>query len=428
MNITINHARLICPMNDLDTVNHLHIADGKIIAIGPLPKNFKADMTINGTGCILTPSLIDLSVRLREPGYEHQQAMSVELAAAVSGGVTTVVCPPDTSPILDEVGQVEMLLQRANNLNIADVLPLGALTRQLQGIELSELAHLYHSGCCALSQGSMHVFNPHTFSRALNYAKTYQIPVWLRPVNSLLSTGVAASGAYTTRMGLSGTPVIAESIALLTIFEILRYNPTPVHFQCVSSARGVELIRQAKLEGLPITCDVSAYHLHWCDTDIAYFNTQMRFDPPLRSNSDRLALRMGLLDGTIDAICSDHTPLGVDEKLLPFAQASVGASGVELLLSMVIQWAKQDNVSINKALTFLNWGPATVLRCNLPNLNIGSVANLVLFNPNTWQVVKHLRSYGQNTPCLGMELPATVYATVFKGKIVYQSDLLEIKN
>jgi dihydroorotase len=157
--------------------------------------------------------------------------------------------------------------------------------------------------------------NTQVLSRALSYARSFDFPVWLRPTDAQLTGGVAASGAYATRMGLSGVPVAAESIALLTLFELLRSNPTPVHIQCVSSARGVALIRAAKAEGLPITCDVSAYHLHLCDTDIGHFNPHMRFEPPLRSSRDRAALRAGLLDGTIDAVCSDHTPVDADEKL-----------------------------------------------------------------------------------------------------------------
>jgi dihydroorotase len=426
MNITIKNAHLMCPATHLNLVQDLHIADGKIVALGQTSNGYVPSVVIDGTGCVLTTGLIDMSVRLREPGYEHKQAMSIELAAAASGGVTTVVCPPDTSPILDEVGLVEMLLQRANKLSMAQVLPLGALTRQLQGAELSELAHLIQAGCVALSQGSMPLSNNQVLSRALNYAKTYQASVWLRPVNSQLATGVVASGAYATRMGLSGIPVAAESIALLTLFELLRSNPTPVHIQCVSTARGVSLIREAKAQGLPITCDVSAYHLHWCDTDIGEFNAQMRFNPPLRSNQDRLALRAGLIDGTVDAICSDHTPLDIDAKLLPFAEASPGASGVELLLSMVMQWAQQDNVPLNKALSYVTSGAAKVLRRDAPSLAVGSVADLVLFNPNDWQQVKQLRSQGQNTPFMGMELPAVVYATLFKGRLVYQSDALKI--
>jgi dihydroorotase len=415
--ITFKNARLICPSTGVDTVQDLHIQDGTIAALGTAP--FKADLTLEGSGCVLAPGLIDLSVRLREPGYEYKNAMHTELQAAVAGGVTSVICPPDTDPVLDEPGLVEMLRHRAQTIALAHVLPLGALTAQLKGADLTEMAALSESGCVAFSQGGVPLSNTQVLSRALSYARNFNFPVWLRPIDAQLTGGVAASGAYATRMGLSGVPVAAESIALLTLFELLRSNPSPVHIQCLSSARGVELVRMAKAEGLPITCDVSAYHLHLCDTDIGHFNPHMRFEPPLRSSRDRAALRAGLLDGTIDAVCSDHTPVDADEKLLPFAEATPGASGVELLLGLTLQWALQDQVALPTALARLTTGAAAAMRRMAPSLKVGDPADLVLFNPDAWQRVGALKSQGQNTPYKGMELPGVVQATMVNGRVVY---------
>jgi dihydroorotase len=417
--LTIKNARLICPATGLDTVQDLHIQDGKIAALGAAP--FKADTTIDGAGCVLAPGFIDVSVRLREPGYEYKNAMRTELQAAVAGGITTVVCPPDTDPVLDEPGLVEMLRHRAEKIALANVLPLGALTVQLKGVDLTEMAALTESGCVGFSQGGVPLADTQVLSRALSYARGFNFPVWLRPNDARLTGGVAASGAYATRMGLSGVPVAAESIALLTLFELLRSNPTPVHIQCLSSARGVELVRAAKAEGLPITCDVSAYHLHLCDTDIGHFDAHMRFDPPLRSSRDRTALRAALADGTIDAVCSDHTPVDADEKLLPFAEASPGASGVELLLGLSLQWALQDKVTLPTMLARLTSGAASAIGRNAPRLEIGSTADLVIFNPDEWQRVGALKSQGQNTPYAGMELPGKVLATVVCGRVVYSA-------
>ncbi len=417
--LTIKNARLICPSTGMDTVQDLHIQDGKIAALGLAP--FKANTTIDGTGCVLAPGLIDISVRLREPGYEYKNAMHTELQAAVAGGVTTVVCPPDTDPVLDEPGLVEMLRHRAEKIALAHVLPLGALTMQLKGGDLTEMAALTESGCIGFSQGGVPLADTQVLSRALSYARSFNFPVWLRPTDARLAGGVAASGAYATRMGLSGVPVAAESIALLTLFELLRSNPTPVHIQCLSSARGVALVRAAKAEGLPITCDVSAYHLHLCDTDIGHFNAHMRFEPPLRSSRDRDALRAALADGTIDAVCSDHTPVDADEKLLPFAEASPGASGVELLLALALQWALQDKVALPTLLARLTTGAAAAMRRTPPSLDVGMTADLVLFNPDAWQRVGALKSQGQNTPYAGMELPSIVHATLVSGRVVYQA-------
>ena len=424
--LTLHNARLICPATGMDSQQSLRIEHGKIIALGaaaqaafPTQAADTVNTVIDATGCVLAPGLIDLSVRLREPGYEYKNAMHTELRAAVAGGVTTVVCPPDTDPVLDEPGLVEMLRHRAQAIALAQVLPLGALTVQLKGAELSEMAALQTAGCTAFSQGGMPLADTQVLARALNYAKSFNLTVWLRPVDARLAGGVAASGAYATRMGLSSVPVAAESIALLTVFELLRSNPTPVHIQCLSSARGVELVRAAKAEGLPVTCDVSAYHLHFCDTDIGHFDALMRFEPPLRSSRDRAALRAALADGTIDAVCSDHTPVDADEKLLPFAQASAGASGVELLLSMALQWAVQDRVALSTVMARLSTGGAAALRRPAPKLALGEAADLVLFKPDAWQRVGALHSQGQNTPFAGMELPGVVCATWVGGRLVY---------
>ncbi len=420
-NLSIAHARTICPATGADAVQSVHIANGVIVALGAAPQGFVAKRTIDGTGCVLTTGFIDTSVRLREPGMEYKNAMVSELRAAVAGGVTTVVCPPDTDPVLDEVGLVDMLAHRAQLAGLATVLPLGALTLQLKGSDLSEMAALQAAGCVAFSQGSMPLADTQVLARALNYARNFDAPVWLRPVDARLAGGVAASGAYATRMGLAGVPVVAESIFLLTVFELLRSNPTAVHLQCVSSARGVDLIRAAKAQGLPVTCDVSAYHLHLCDTDIGHFNPHMRFDPPLRSSRDRSALRAALLDGTIDAVCSDHTPVDADEKLLPFAQATAGASGVELLLALTLQWAQQDAVPLPTALARLTAGASKALRQATPSIAVGAVADLVLFAPDEWRTVKHLVSQGQNTPYSGLELPGVIKATLIDGRVAYQA-------
>ena len=419
MNLTIQNARLICPASGLDAVQSVHISGGKIHGFNDA--SFAADRVIDGAGCVLAPGLIDLCVRLREPGHEYKGALEHELQAAVAGGVTTVVCPPDTDPVLDEPGLVEMIKRRAASVALAQVLPLGALTTGLQGEALTEMAELTEAGCVAFSQGSLPLESTPVLIRALAYARSFGYAVWLRPVDARLGKGgVAASGAYATRMGLAGVPVEAESIALLTIFELLRANPTPVHIQCLSSSRGVALVRAAKAEGLPVTCDVSAYHLHLCDTDIGYFNAHMRFNPPLRSSSDRAALRAALADGTIDAVCSDHTPVDADDKLLPFAEAAPGASGVELLLGLALQWAQQDGVPLPQVLARLTTGSAAALRRPAPRLAAGETADLVLFQADAWQRVGALKSQGQNTPFAGMELPGAVRATVVGGRVVFE--------
>ena len=309
MKILIQGGRLIDPASGLDQVGDLAIAAGRIVGVGKVSADFDAQRRIDASGLIVAPGLVDLAARLREPGHEHEGMLESELNAAAAGGITSLVCPPDTDPALDEPGLVEMLKFRARKLSLCRLFPLGALTRQLAGEALTEMAELTESGCIGFSQADHPIQDTQVLQRALQYAATFDYAVWLRPNDPWLGKGVAASGPIATRLGLSGVPVSAETVALHTIFELVRITGARVHLCRISSAAGVALLRQAKAEGLRVTADVSINSLHLCDVDIGYFNSAMRLTPPLRSTRDRDALRLGLADGTIDALVSDHTPV-----------------------------------------------------------------------------------------------------------------------
>jgi dihydroorotase len=428
MNILIQSGRVIDPASGLDEKADVALANGVVAAIKNIASDFKPDQVIDATGCIVMPGLVDLCVRLREPGYEHEGMLASELAAAVAGGVTSVVCPPDTDPVLDEAGLVEMLRYRAQAQRQARVYPLGALTRDLQGEVLTEMGALTQAGCVAFSQAEVPLANTQVTLRALQYASTFGYAVWLRPQELFLGKGVAASGPLATRMGLSGVPVAAETIALHTIFELVRSTRARVHLCRISSAAGVELVRQAKAEGLPVTCDVSINSLHLTDLDIGYFDSRMRLNPPLRQQRDRDALRAGLQDGTIDALVSDHTPVDEDAKALPFAEAEPGGTGLELLLSLALKWAQDSDVPLNRALATVTSQPAGVLGAALGDaaasagrLHVGAVADICVLDPNAAWVVEPaaLRSQGQHTPFGGYELPGRVRTTVVGGQVVF---------
>ncbi|WP_165092439.1 dihydroorotase [Caballeronia sp. SBC2] len=424
MKIHIQGGTLIDPAAGTETRADVFIAEGKIVAIGDVPADFQAARVIDAKGLALAPGFVDLSARLREPGFEHKATLASEMAAAVAGGVTSLVCPPDTDPVLDEPGLVEMLRFRAEKLHQAHVYPLGALTVGLKGEVITEMVELTESGCIGFSQADTPIVNTRTLLRALQYATTYGYAVWLRPQDSYMASGgVAASGAVASRLGLSGVPVSAETIALHTIFELVRVSGARVHLSHLSSAAGVALVREAKAEGLPVTCDVTINHVHLTDMDIGYFNSQFRLDPPLRSQRDRDAIRAGLADGTIDAICSDHTPLDDDEKLLPFAEATPGATGLELLLSLTVKWAREGRVPLAKALTRITTAPADVLKLNAGRIAVGETADLCLFDPAAEWLVEpeELKSQGHNSPFLGYELPARVIMTFVSGHIAYEA-------
>ncbi|CAG9212929.1 Dihydroorotase-like protein [Paraburkholderia sabiae] len=423
MKIHIAGGTLINPAAGTEQQQDIFIADGKIVALGNAPAEFNAERTIDAQGLFVAPGFVDLSARLREPGYEHKATLESEMAAALAGGVTSLVCPPDTDPVLDEPGLIEMLKFRARNLNRAHVYPLGALTVGLKGQVITEMVALTESGCIGFSQADTPIVDTQVLLRALQYANTYGYTVWLRPQDAYLAKGgVAASGPLASRLGLSGVPVSAETIALHTIFELVRVTGARVHLSHVSSAAGVELMRAAKAEGLPVSCDVTINHVHLIDIDIGYFDAQFRLDPPLRSQRDREAIRAGLLDGTIDAICSDHTPVDDDEKLLPFAEATPGATGLELLLSLTVKWADEANVPLAKALNRITAAPANVLKLPAGRVEAGATADLCVFDRNGhWRIEpRALKSQGHNTPFLGYELPARVRATVVSGQIAFE--------
>jgi dihydroorotase len=282
---------------------------------------------------------------------------------------------------------------------------------------------LTEAGCIGFTQADVPIVDTQVLLRALQYASTYGYTVWLRPQDAYLAKGgVAASGAVASRLGLSGVSVAAETIALHTIFELVRSTGARVHLSHLSSAAGVALVREAKAEGLVVTCDVSANHIHLIDVDIGYFDSQFRLDPPLRGQRDREEIRAGLADGTIDAICSDHTPVDDDEKLLPFAEATPGATGLELLLSLTVKWADEARLSLAQALRRITAEPAKVLQLPVGRIEAGAVADICVFDRNAyWRVEpRALKSQGHNTPFLGYELPARVRATLVGGHVAYE--------
>jgi dihydroorotase len=359
-----------------------------------------------------------------------------EMNAAVAGGVTSLVCPPDTDPVLDEPGLVEMLKFRAEKLHQSRVFPLGALTRKLEGEVLTEMVELTEAGCVGFSQADVPLANTLIVQRALLYATTFGYTVWLRPQESYLGTGVAASGPLATRLGLAGVPVAAETIALHTIFELMRMTGARVHLCRISSAAGVALIREAKDEGLAVTCDVSINSLHLTDADIGYFDSRARLSPPLRQQRDRDALREGLADGTIDALVSDHTPVDEDAKTLPFAEAEPGATGLELLLSLALKWGQESGCGLTRALAVLTSEPARVLGASLGTLQAsagqlveGGIADLCVFDPQTeWQVTPSaLQSQGKHTPFSGYEVPGLVRWTIVGGQVAWERPQHEVE-
>ena len=419
MRIHIKNGRVVDPASGKDAVGDLHLSEGRIVESLTDP-----DRVIDAKGLVVAPGLIDLSARLREPGYEYKATLESEMDAALAGGVTSLACPPDTDPPLDEPGLVDMLRRRAKALSRARVYPLGALTVKLQGAALTEMGQLADAGCVAFSQANAPFADTQVLWRALQYAATFGYPVWLRAEDAWLAKGgVAHDGDVATRLGLPGIPPFAETVALTTILELVRATHARVHVCRLSTAGGVELMRRAKQEGLPVTCDVGVHHVHLCDMDLGYFDSHCRLEPPLRSQRDRDALSRGLAEGVVDCVCSDHTPVDEDGKHLPFAQAEPGATGLELLLPLTLKWGQAHRLGLAQTLARITSEPARILGVASGRLAAGAPGDVVVFDPAAPVRVsaETLRSQGKNTPFLGYEFAGRVRYTVVAGNVVYET-------
>lgn len=422
--LTIEGARVVDPASGHDAVTAIHVADGRIASLGKAPDGFRADSTIDAKGLVACPGLVDLAARLREPGYEYRATLESEMRAAVAGGVTSLACPPDTDPPLDEPGLVEMLKRRASSLEQARVFPIGALTLGLGGVRLAEMSELAEAGCVGFSQADAPLTDLHVLRQALCYASTFGFTVWLRPEDANLAHGgVAHEGEVATRLGLPSIPEVAETVALQSILALVEESGARVHLARLSTARSVALVREAKARGLPVTADVAVHHLHLCDRDVGDFDANARLTPPLRGVRDREALRQGVADGTIDAVCSDHAPVDDDAKQVPFGEAEPGATGLELLLPLVLKWGAEMKLPLAETLGAVTARPAAILGVDAGRLARGSPADLCLFHPGaTWVVsAATLVSQGHNTPFLGMTVEGRAVKTFVDGRLVHSA-------
>lgn len=413
-NIHIRNGRVVDPKSGFDAVADVYVRAGSVVAIGTAPEGFSAARVIDASGLVVCPGLVDLSTRL--PGLES------ELVAAVAGGVTAVACPPDTKPPLDEPGLVERLVRRSEALGLARVFPIGALTQQLAGEKLSEMSSLTQAGCIAFSQAKQPIFDTQVMLRAMQYAATFDYAIRLQPQDPYLARdGVAHDGEVASRLGLAGIPVCAETVAISTALQLARETGVRLHLARLSSAAGVALVREAQRKGLKVSCDIAIHHLHLSEVDIGFFDSHSRFEPPLRSGSDRDALRAAVAEG-LAAICSDHTPVDEDGKQLPFAEALPGATGLELLLPLTLKWAEQMQLPLAVALARVTCDPAAILGIEYGSLTVGSTADICIFDPyEPWRITPEtLRSQGKNTPFIGYEMSGRAQITLVGGRIVFE--------
>ena len=423
-NLIIKNGHLIDPKNDVNQQADIQIVDGKIAAILPANTFPATDDTqiIDASNLVVIPGIVDCCARLREPGLEHKATIQSETIAATKAGITTLCCPPDTDPVIDEPAVVELINQKTVSSAHSKVVTLGALTAGLRGERLSEMHALQQSGCVGLSNSRRPVENSLILKRAFAYAATFDIRVFIEPDEFALSTrGCAHEGKIATRLGLKGIPVSAETIAIARALELVAETGVSAHFGRLSSAKGIEMIERAKNEHLPVTADVSAHQLHLNENDISSFTSSYHVIPPLRTQRDQEALTKAVTDNTIDAICSDHQPHDIDAKQAPFASTKPGISSLETLLPLCLRLSQQSQVSLDAIIDKITNSPATVLGIDAGHLSIGATADLCIFDKDAdWQLTPDLiHSNGKNTPFMGWNFQGRIKHTIVNGKPLF---------
>lgn len=419
------NARLLDPASGLDAKGAL-LTNGETIAdVGPglfqggVPSGIDI---VDCHGQCLAPGLVDMRVQLREPGEEHKETLKSAGEAAVAGGVTSMVCLPNTDPIIDEVATVEFVARRARKNGLAKVYPYAAATKKLEGRELSEMGFLLEAGALGFTDGIKAIADTQIMRRALSYAATFGALIIQHPEDpALAGTGVMNAGAQATRMGLSGIPPEAEVIMLERDMRLVAMTGGRYHAAHVSTAEGIEVIRKAKAKGLAVTCDTAPPYFCLNELEVNNYRTFAKLSPPLRGEDDRQAVIEGLRDGTIDAVASDHAPQDEDAKRQTFTAAEFGGIGLETLLAATLSLVHGDRLSMLDALALLTSKPAGVLGLAAGRLKVGAAADLVVFNPaRGWQVdpVK-FKSKSKNSPFDGRPLQGVVLRTVVDGRTVY---------
>jgi dihydroorotase len=420
--IRIHGGRVIDPANAIDAALDVYIAAGRIVAVGDRPDGFKADREIDAGNCVVCPGLVDISVRMREPGLEHKATIATESHAAASGGITTVCCPPDTQPVIDTPAVAELIRLRAETTGKTRVVTLGALTRALDGEQLSEMAALRKAGCIGVSNGLRPMASTLVQRRALEYASTFDMTVFLYANDHALAhNGCAHEGRVATRLGLPGIPEAAETAAVARDLALIEQTGVRAHFCRLTTGRAARMVARAQFDGTPVTADVAIPYLYLSENDIGEFDSLCHLIPPLRTVEDSQQLRDAVQRGTLSAICSDHQPHEPDAKSGPFPSTEPGASGLETLLPLSLQFAEKQGLALPELVDRLTCGPANILGLPYGTLSTGASADICIFDPQlTWVVDTHtLVSHGHNTPFLGWEMQGRVTHTLLEGRVVY---------
>jgi len=428
MKIEITNGSLLSAQGEWVSFDRIQIADGVINGIfqGNSPSNitFIADKRIDATGCYVLPGLIDLNVSLREPGYSVKGSIACETAAAAAGGVTTLCCTPETDPINDSEAVTKLIRDLSQTSNKCQVLPLGALTQGLKGEQLSEYASLKQAGCIALSNAYNPIKNLAITKRCFEYAKTHDLSVFINPIEASLHEGVMHDNHVSTTIGLQGIPSLAETIAVSQLIQLADTSGVHLHLSQLSAADSVLQVKTAKGRGINVTADVAIHHLLYTDEQVENFNSIFHCMPPIRSESDRLALLEGIRSGAIDNITSAHQPHEAAAKQMPFGETEPGMSNIELLLTMAVELNDHHELPLTNFIAAMTTQSAKILSLESPKISEGSAANLCIFDPSKLWTLKteNLLSKGKNSPLIGQQLKGKVKTTIYKGTIAFSDD------
>jgi dihydroorotase len=420
------NARLLDPASGLDSSGALLVENGRIADLGPDLFSDGApsvNQIIDCEGLCLAPGLIDMRVQLREPGDEHQETVASGSRAAAAGGVATMVCLPNTSPVIDNVSVVEFIARRASEVGLAKVFCYGALTRRLAGKELTEIGLLGDAGALAFTDGMVATADALVMRRALSYARAFDALIVQHPEEPrLAANGVMNEGEIASRLGLAAVPPEAEVIMIERDLRLVELTGGRYHAAHVSTAAAIDAIRAAKDRGLNVTCDTAAHYFALNETAVGNYRTFAKVSPPLRAETDRQAVVQGLADGTIDAIVSDHAPHDQETKRLPFANAAFGVVGVETLLPLTLELYHNRHLSLLDALDRVTASPAKILGLKSGRLARGAPADLVLFDPDMpWQISEDaLHSISKNSAFDGRPVQGRVMRTIVDGRTVFQ--------
>ncbi|HXQ22020.1 MAG TPA: dihydroorotase [Candidatus Acidoferrales bacterium] len=424
--ILIRGGTVVDPANGVHGPRDVLVKGGKVAAVvEPNGDSEAGAEVVDVTGCLVLPGLIDMHAHLREPGYEYKETIASGARAAVAGGFSAVACMANTNPVNDSAAVTEFIRERAMEVDLARVYPIGAVSKGLQGEELAEIGEMHRAGIVAVSDDGMPIMNGGLMRRALEYAAMFRLPVIVHEEErSIAADGVMNEGTVSLRLGLKGIPAAAEEAMIARDIALLERTGGRLHIAHLSTAGAVELVRHAKRRGVPVTAEATPHHFTLTEEAVDGYNTNAKMNPPLRTRRDVDAVRQGLADGTIDVIATDHAPHHRDEKECEFDLALNGIIGLETAVPLALRMAEESNISLDTLVTAMSVNPARILGVPGGSLAVGSVADVTVVDPQRrWKVeAAQLQSKSRNTPFEGVEMHGQAIVTMVGGRIVWRAD------